>query len=135
MKLYEILNENVEDEQSEANERAVTLLMMAQTFMNKDEFSGYKKAWNQALKNFSDGYEEDNDNLMYGGLDDLEGVAQDLEDPVRDYFEDDFDSKYRSFSERTHEFEAEKKKEVEEYRKAYYLGAEALAKYRANQKK
>jgi hypothetical protein len=81
--------------------------MMAQTFMNDDEFAKYKKAWNQANKSFSDGYEDDNDNLMYGGLDDIEDVGDQLEDPVRDYFEDDYDAEFNKYSERTGEFDNE----------------------------
>ena len=131
MKLLELLNENIEDEQSEANEKAVALLMMAKTFMLKAQFQQYKKQWNDALKAFSDGYEEDNDNLMYGGLDDLVGVGDDLWGPVKKHFGEKFDAKYRWFQKKTHEFESRSEKKVSDVNIA---SADALAKYRAKKK-
>jgi len=80
MKLYEILNENVEDEQSAAMfDFAVALEVAKRTNTLSDaEITNQEKQFEKLLDSFSKGYESDNDNLMYGSLDDMQDMTNQI---------------------------------------------------------
>jgi len=83
MKLNDILNENVEDQQSELNGEISELLKTAKPYMMPETFARARASWESANDTFSRGYEEDDDNVMYGGLDELEEVRDRLRNVVQ----------------------------------------------------
>jgi len=81
MLLDEILYENVEDEQAEAIEKFERYrdLLLSNDVIDKEEYNKLTKDFKKSVAGFSRGYERDNDNMMYGNLDDMEYEADDLE--------------------------------------------------------
>jgi len=66
---------SVEDKQAEANEKAIALIAQLPEGTERTELT---ERLSEACEMFSEGYDSDNDNLMYDGLGEMREIVDEL---------------------------------------------------------